>query len=377
MPRLLHLADFHLGWRPRDLDEVRARVRRERRDGLLVRAVDLAIEERVDVVVIAGDLFETFDPDPALVAWTLRHLTRLGDAGIALVTVPGNHDELTYGGSVYRQHADRWPGHLVASPMPAEVATIETRDGALHVYGLAFVGGITDVRALSSRLPTPEGAGSHLFVAHGTLLSQGGALAASDRSLPLERSALERAGYDYVALGHIHAPSALRLGRAWAVYPGCVGGKGLDDLGSRHFTLVDLGPEGATVREVPAPVQALRHVTLDVSGRDDEAAVADAIDALADSDALVRVRLVGALPVPLRVEALAERCAGGFFHLEVRDETTAVSEALLEAWASAPTVRGAFVRRMRRRLEGAADDAERALVTRALLAGIDALRERR
>jgi DNA repair protein SbcD/Mre11 len=377
MPRLLHLADLHLGWRARDMSEVQARVRRERRDDLLVRAVDLALEERVDVVVVAGDLFETFDPEPTLVEWALRHLERLPAAGIELVTVPGNHDELTYAGSVYRTYAERWPGHLVTSPMPSKVATLDLDGGPLHVYGVAYVGGVTDVRGVAAALPSPSGEGVHVFVAHGTLLSPGAALAAGERSLPLDRAALERAGYDYVALGHVHAPGASRLGAAWAVYPGCVGGKGLDDLGSRHWTVVDLAPSGASVREVPAKVQPLRHVTLDVSGRDDEGAVSDAIMALADSDALVRVRLVGALAAPLSAEALEERCAPGFFQLEVRDETTAVSGALLEAWAASPTVRGAFVRRLQRRLAAAEGDADRALATRALLAGLDALRERR
>ncbi|MBA2667985.1 MAG: DNA repair exonuclease [Trueperaceae bacterium] len=376
MPRLLHLADLHLGWRPRDLDDARANSRRARRDALLEHAVDTALAEHVDAVVIAGDLFETFDPDGALVERTLLQLERLRDAGVHVVGVPGNHDELTYPTSVYRSLVERWPGLLVTSPTPTKVGTLDVHGEPLHVYGLAYVGGVTDVRTATRDLPAPAGDGTHIFVAHGTLMAPGVSSAASERSLPLDRDALAAAGYDYVALGHVHAPAIHRLGATLAVYPGCVGGKGLDDLGSRHWTIVDLERGSADVREVAAPVQPLRHVTLDVTAMAGRQAIDDAIASLADEAALVRVRLVGALPTTLDLAALTERARGDFFHLEIRDETTAVSEALLDAWAAVPTVRGSFVRRMRRRLDTAADDAERARITRALLHGIDALQER-
>jgi DNA repair protein SbcD/Mre11 len=377
MPRILHLADLHLGWRPRDLDDARAGVRRDRRDALLAEAVRTALEERVDVVIIAGDLFETFDPDPALVERVLGQLERLTAVGIDVVTVPGNHDELTYAASVYRQAAERWPGVLITSPMPAKAATLDVDGEALHIYGLAYTGGVTDVASATSRLPLREGAGTHVFVAHGTLVGAGGTLAAGERSLPLDRTAFATAGYDYVALGHLHAPARHRLGTSIALYPGCVGGKGLDDLGSRHWVVADVSPGRATVRGVQARVQPMRHLTIDVTGLDGPDAVREAVLEAADEDALVRIQLVGALPGPVHVGALEAGCRDAFFHLEVRDATTTVSEALLDAWEAAPTVRGAFVRRLRRRLELAADDVERGRVTRALLHGVDALQERR
>lgn len=370
MLRILHLADLHLGWRPRDLDEARASARRARRDALLEHAVTTALDEHVDVVVLAGDLFETFDPESALVERVLFQLERLVAAGVHLVSVPGNHDELTYADSVYRTVGARWPGVLITSPMPAKAATLDVGGTPLHVYGLAYVGGVTDVKGATADLPPAAGEGVHLFVAHGTL---GGAIGSQERSLPLEREALARAGYDYVALGHLHVAGAQRLGDTLAVYPGCVGGKGLDDLGSRHWTIVEHAEGRTAVREVEAPVQPLRHVTVDVTGLAGADAVGEALRAHADADALVRAHLVGALSANLDLAALAERERPGFFHLELRDVTTAVSEELLEAWASAPTVRGAFVRRLRRRLDDAADDAERSRLTRALLHGVDAL----
>jgi len=374
MPRLLHLADLHLGWTPRDLPVALADARRAQRDTRLHEAVDLALRERVHAVLVVGDLFDTFDPPAELVRDARAALERLVAAGIQVVTVPGNHDEWTYARSVYRREAERWPGLLVRTPMPDHVASW-TLDGAtVHLHAVAYLGGVTDVRNVLEALPDTSGEGHHVFLGHGTLTHAGADLA-DERSLPLPGAALANAGYDYVALGHLHAASERRLGRALAAYPGCVGGKGFDDPGADAWTLVHLGAHGARVERRTALGPAVRDLALDVSACDDEVAVEAALGALLERHAgdLVRVRLRGALPAPVDAGELASRCAGALFHLRVEDRTSSVAPALLEAWAASPTVRGAFVRRLRERLDATHEPVERERVTRALRMGLSAL----
>ncbi|WP_374713305.1 DNA repair exonuclease, partial [Symbiobacterium terraclitae] len=223
MIRILHLADLHLGWRPAFMPRDRAEERRRRRDTLLERAVDLALDRRngIDMVVIAGDLFETHRPEEPLVAAVMGQLRRLEQGGVPVVTVPGNHDEITYPNSVYQNHREDWPGLLVTNPNPAHVASLTVQGAAVHLYSLAYTGGVTQTQPPVNRFPKVDGPGVHLAVFHGTLGDWGG-----DRSLPLDPAALAKAGYDYVALGHIHKPGEVRLGRGLAVYPGAVEGKG-------------------------------------------------------------------------------------------------------------------------------------------------------
>jgi DNA repair protein SbcD/Mre11 len=127
MPSVLHLADLHLGWTPRGLPSEMAASVRRRRDALLGQAVDVALAERVDLVVIAGDLFESYRPEPALVDDALAQLRRLTAAGIALVTVPGNHDELTYARSVYRRGRRTGRASSSPGPIPARSPTCGSR----------------------------------------------------------------------------------------------------------------------------------------------------------------------------------------------------------------------------------------------------------
>lgn len=376
MPRLLHLADLHLGWTPRGLPaDVAASVRR-RRDALLGQAVELALAERVDLVVIAGDLFESYEPAPALVAEALRQLRRLTDAGIALVTVPGNHDELTYARSVYRRAAPDWPGVLVTRPDPGPVADLRLAGERVQVTSLAYVGGVTP--ALEPLRAFPRGGdGIALAAFHGTLVGphvRPGDPFGGGRSLPLDQRALAEAGFAYVALGHLHVPQEVALaGGGLAVYPGCVGGKGPSDPGATHWTLVEIGRGGARARRVAADVAPVWTRDVDVGAFDDADALAAHVRGLGTATTWGRVRLVGALAFEVDPAPLAERAGDAFLHLEVDDATTHIAPELLSRWAAQPTVRGEFVRRLRARLEAADDERERAVVTRALRHGLHAL----
>lgn len=379
MPRLLHVADLHLGWTPRDLPgDVAAEVGC-RRDALLGQAVDLALTERVDLVIVAGDLFETYRPAAGVVAEAMRQLRRLVDAGIELLTVPGNHDELSYARSVYRVEGAGWPGVLVTRPDPGPVARFRFGDAVVHVTSLAYVGGVTPADAPLRSFPREPGADVHVAAFHGTLVGAGarpGGPFAGSRSLPLDQRALAAAGFDYVALGHLHVPQEVALGSGGvAVYPGCVGGKGPGDVGADHWTFVDLASGAAEVRRVPAAVAPVWTRELDVGGFDDAADLGAHLRGWAAPDAWGRVRLTGALGFEVDPVALQARAADAFLHLEVDDATSSVAAELLDHWAEQPTVRGAFVRRLRDRLADAPDERSRALLTRALRYGLHALAE--
>jgi DNA repair protein SbcD/Mre11 len=379
MPRLLHLADLHLGWTPRGLPIEAASAVRRRRDALLGAAVDVALAERVDLVVIAGDLFEAYRPDSGVVGDALRQLRRLVDAGVALLTVPGNHDELTYARSVYRTESAAWPGVLVTRPDPGPVARFHLGGVDVHVTALAYVGGITPTGAPLHDFPRVPEPGVHVAVFHGTLVgaaARPGDPFAGGRSLPLDARALGAAGFDYVALGHLHVPHEVPLGGGrLAVYPGCVGGKGPGDVGADHWTLVELGAGPPRVRRLPAAVAPVWTRELDVGAFDDPTELEAHLRAWGSRDTWGRVRLIGAIGFDLDAAELRERAADAYGHLEVEDATTSVSTGLLDEWAGQPTVRGAFVRLLRDRLAAASDARERALLTRALRHGLRALAE--
>ena len=102
MLRLLHTADVHLGARHADLGD-RAATQRERQFAAFVATVDLALAEKVDLVLIAGDLFDSNVQPRRSVERAAAQLKRLVDARIRIVIAPGTHDVYDRA-SIYRAY---------------------------------------------------------------------------------------------------------------------------------------------------------------------------------------------------------------------------------------------------------------------------------
>ncbi|OIQ08290.1 putative metallophosphoesterase YhaO [Moorella thermoacetica] len=370
MFRVLHLADLHLGYRPDLPAPVREEVYRER-NRVLQAAVDLALDPRqgISLVLIAGDLFDNHRPEAPLVEETIRQLTRLETAGIQVITVPGNHDEITYNDAVYRREAGRWPGLLVTDPMPAKVATLKVKGDTCHLVAMAYTGGVTRVDGPLKAFPPAEGEGVNLAVFHGSLDWDGG-----ERSLPLDGEALAAAGYDYIALGHIHRGGQRRLGRGLAVYAGMVAGKGFADPGTGSWTIVTLGDGPARVEQVPARVTPWRLVDLDVTAFQEPEELETAVRDALDPGALMQVRLTGSLAFDLDLEGLQARLGHPCPYLELVNETAGWTPEILESIAAEPTIRGLFVRRLQEKLAGSAGPGEAEVIRRAIFRGLLALK---
>lgn len=371
MVRILHLADLHLGWEPRFLGERASEWQRER-DGVFSAVVDYAISpgSGIGLVLIVGDLFDSHKPSPLLVDEVLRQMKRLVDRGIGVVTVPGNHDEISYPDSVYRK-AGVWPGVLVRNPNPERVAILDIGGEKCHIYSLAYTGGLTKTDPSSQEFPRFEEPGWHIAAFHGSLDWDAG-----DRSLPLSRQALERAGYDYVALGHIHKPGDCPLGRGMAVYPGSLAAKGWSDPGSGQITVASLGAGGVKLERVALKHPGLRPcrtLTADVGQYATEEGLVKSLKAQLQGGDIAYISLTGIASFPIDSEVIKSALADACYYLEVWDQTESYSPQMLDVWAKELTLRGYFVRRMKERLAAAKDERERRIAARALVCGLRAL----
>lgn len=371
--RLLHLADLHLGWGPPNLPGERQNERRRERDRLLEKAVDYALSPggNIQVVLIVGDLFETYRPEDALVRQVTRELGRLTRAGVTVVTVPGNHDEMTYRDSVYRQYGEGWPGELVRDPMPALSVSQEVGGTGLHIYSLAYTGGLTRPAALGT-FPRTRDPGLHIGAFHGSLDWAG----PGDRSLPLSSSQLAPAGYHYIALGHYHRSSQRPVGRGTAVYPGAVEFKSFRDPGTGFFTVAEFTAGGVELENVPAEVRRHQARELDISSLAGQDQLRAACRKLADPGLMLQLTLTGTPQFSFDLEALGEGLQRDFFYLELVNSAYYFSGSFLDTLAQEPTVRGYFLRRMREKQEKAATPEEERLLQQALLKGLAALEGR-
>src|SRR5438874_3925903 len=137
--RILHLADLHLGAAFPAYGEHGQERTRDFLSAYL-RAVDFAAGEPkpVDLVVIAGDLFDTHDPDEGLLFQVETSLEKLAKAKVPVVLVPGTHDAYSYRRSVYRRIRLPEGVHLLTHPRLSPGPRLTIQDETVQLYGIAY-----------------------------------------------------------------------------------------------------------------------------------------------------------------------------------------------------------------------------------------------
>ncbi|HZI89506.1 MAG TPA: DNA repair exonuclease [Candidatus Polarisedimenticolia bacterium] len=368
--RILHLADLHLGATFPSMGEHGPERTRDFLSAFQ-RAVELAAspERPVDLVVIAGDLFDTHDPDESLVFQGESCLERLAKAGVPVAIVPGTHDAFSYRRSVYRRL--RLPDGVFlmtdSKLSPGPLLTI--REETVQLYGIAYDPAVS-LRPLAefARSGTAD---YHVAVVHGALQdSPSWKIRPSD--LPIERSEIAASGLDYLALGHYHNFSEVRESGTVAVYPGTLEGRKFGEDGARYLLIATLSRGNVALERRPWNTRTLSQVTLDLTGAaiHDERRLLERISAFAGEREIVRARLEGAADFAFEAECIQKAVRERFFHLELDDHTYLMDVALLERYKDEATIRGAFVRRTLNRLAQAKTTEEKETVTLALRLGL-------
>ena len=133
--RFIHAADLHIDSPLRGLNRFEgapvARLRSATRQAL-TRLVDLALDEEVDFVLIAGDLYDRDWQDFHTGLFVREQMVRLGRAGVKVFIVQGNHDAQ---GVISRQLP--WPDNVkVFSSRSAE--TVKLDDLRVAIHGHSF-----------------------------------------------------------------------------------------------------------------------------------------------------------------------------------------------------------------------------------------------
>lgn len=357
--KILHLADLHLGSRHAYLGDAAA-LRAREADGVLERiAAWLTGPSAPDVgaVLIAGDLFDRADPPDDLVERAVLPLRAMISAGIAVVTLPGNHDEWTYPDGVFRRRDSSWPGRLVTEAEPSVVATIDLGGVSAEIVACAFWQGRNpEPRQWKNPFPSdraPETRRIGLF--HGTLVDRLGTfIAEGERTFAIELDRLASWGVDYLALGHIHKRQAPKSGACLAVYPGPVEGLGFADPGARVLTLVDMTSPQAVLEPVDAIKIGVRscdfsHLELDaagIAGPEDLDRRIAAEGEPGGEGKIVRVTIRGRPDFPIDAAETRRRHISRFRALEIVAEAPAADLGDWEALAEQRTLEGIFVARI-------------------------------
>ena len=208
--RVLHTADVHLdsdGGGPAQQAAHNERGRRGFR-----RIVDRALADQVDLVLIAGDLFDHNRASDETIAFVRRELDRLHQP---VVILPGNHDALRANAIYDRRDFSAGASHVhVIRGLNGQ--TIEFPELDAVVWGRAMEEHTPEFQPLA-QLPSRDAGRWSLVMAHGFFFAE---RQRPDRSSPIFADEIRDAGWDYLALGHHHARTDVSQGGVAAHFAG-------------------------------------------------------------------------------------------------------------------------------------------------------------
>lgn len=247
MFRLLHLADVHLDTAFSCREPSARRLLRSALRSAFKRAVDVALEESVDAVLIAGDLVDSDQLSYRTERTLVNQFGRLQDASIPVFYASGNHDP---GGPHSRIRELTLPPlvQIIDDEQP-RVYEIEGKNGGSRLkLAAAGHGNRRQEKNLAIEFPAlPEEASVGLL--HTWVTSALGS-ESHDRYAPCSASDLEAKGYSYWALGHLHVRQQVGSLAAW--YSGNIQGRTPAEPGEKGGLLVQVPGRGpATVQFVP------------------------------------------------------------------------------------------------------------------------------
>lgn len=222
--RFIHASDLHLDSPLRGLDRYEGapveRLRTATR-AALERLVDLALDGPVDFLLLAGDIYDRDWQDFHTGLFFREQMARLNRAGVRVFIVQGNHDAQ---GVISRQ-----------LPLPPNVHVFSSRaaqtqrlDGlAVAIHGRSFPERVVEEDLVPS-YPEPVPGYFNIGLLHTSLNGRPG----HDRYAPTDLATLTAKGYDYWALGHVHAREVVAE-RPRIVYPGNLQGRHANETGPK------------------------------------------------------------------------------------------------------------------------------------------------
>ena len=312
--KIVHAADLHIDSPLRGLSRYQgapaSRLRNATREATQ-RLVELCLREQAKLLLLAGDLFDGHWRDFATGLFWVEQMARLREAGVQVVSVRGNHDfEFS---------------RALARPLqlPANVRELSARKPETIVFeqlGVAVHGqsfGAREVKDdLASRYPAPVQGAFNIGLLHTSLDGREG----HDEYAPTSLSVLQARGYDYWALGHVHAREIV-CQEPYVVYPGNLQGRHARETGAKGAMLLTV-EDGRLLDLSHEPVDVLRWAVCRV----DATLASDVPEVLERAREAMSAEVAGADGRLLAARVVIEGECGA--HAALVRETAALAEQL-------------------------------------------------
>jgi exonuclease SbcD len=285
----LHTADIHLDspllklehYEGAPVEDLRQATRRA-----LENLVELAIVERVDFVLIAGDLYDGDWKDYNTGLYFIFQMTKLREAGIPVFIISGNHDAASK-----MTKTLRLPDRVYLFPTD-KPGTIHLEDLGVAIHGQGFAKQAV-WKDLSDGYPLAVSGFFNIGMLHTCATGREG----HESYAPCTIEGLLSKDYDYWALGHVHKREVLHEDPL-IIFPGNIQGRHVRESGPRGCMLVTVDNSGRANADF-RPLDVIRWMRCEVNASDADRG-GDVVDSICGQ--LKEILEQSDLPLVTRIE---------------------------------------------------------------------------
>ena len=309
--KFIHTADLHIGtsFLSSSFDKSIARERREDLFKAFNKVIKACKKREADILLIAGDLFEDELVRASDVNRIIDGFKMIPEVRVFIVA--GNHDFM-HEKSFYNLLS--FPDNVTIFNSD-KLEKVELEDLNICIYGLSFLKKYYNEDILE--IPKLDKTKTNILLLHCDLLNPNG------NYLPVSKSKLEKSGFDYCALGHIH--KSVKLSNN-SVYPGSLEPHDFSEKGYHGYIFGQIEDKKISVKLIKNNVKQFEVLNVDITGIDSLEEIVNLVKEKANGNIdnfLYRINLKGTLSELVTIDDIKTRLNEELYYAEIIDNTSA------------------------------------------------------
>jgi len=257
--------------------------------------IDYAVENKIDLFLVCGDLFHNCRPSNTTRAWVMQQFRRLTEEGVSVFVITGHHDtpkSILSGVSPLKTHGES--GHItyLENPSNPEAVDFEVNGTRIRIVGIGFNPSLrSEEDPLAVEMPAPDG-DVNILMLHYPIIGFSGFMGDESKVSPDRLPD----GYQLIAAGHFHTAQQKKINNSLIVIPGSSERISFgEEGGTKSFSVVTIQKDmKMKVDRIPLRCREMKTITIKVKDGDDiNEAVQEQIDKNGNPDLILRIKIEG------------------------------------------------------------------------------------
>ena len=354
--KIIHTSDLHLGTTFKMLGD-KSKLHRLDCQTVFSNIIDLCIKEKVNALLIAGDLFDTPEPQKSLVKFVINEFERLKEAKISVFISSGNHDPYKKG-SVWLEY--KFPSNVIIfSSNDLEPKQID----GMTVYGLAYT---NDTKEPLKGFKADDSDSFKLGLIRGSTTDINWDEEPEAGYRRITKTEIDSCKLDYVALGHFHDIMEIKS-KVKCFYSGCPEPLSFKNKKECGVLFVSYSQGNTTIRPIKTNIRIFETLEVDCTNFESDSEIRKILEKNKGESKILRLILTGSpsLELNLDIELFEKEFEPKYFFLRVVDDVH-----LPENLTEDETIRGHFICLLKNEIKTEKDNEKKKRLENALRLGV-------